>query len=119
MSGFLVFLGGGFGALMRYALSSVIVSPWGTFGCNVIGSFLLAFFLHPDTGMSPQAKLLLGTGAMGGFTTYSTFNHEVLSMLRTGDHLQAATLGAVTMTVCLLAGAAGFTLAGFTMGKQA
>ncbi|MCL2514451.1 MAG: fluoride efflux transporter CrcB [Microbacteriaceae bacterium] len=82
----LVFVGGAIGTLARYLLSLALPSPDGlplpTFFVNLVGAFLLGVLLEallrrgPDAGWRQGARLFLGTGFMGGFTTYSSFAVE-------------------------------------------
>jgi CrcB protein len=71
----LVFVGGGSGALLRWWLGGLVASPWGTLAVNILGCFgmgLLAGWLGRSGGPE-QARLLLGVGLLGGFTTMSAF----------------------------------------------
>lgn len=82
----LVFVGGSIGTAARYLLSTVIPSwqgiPLATFAVNVVGAFALGLLLEalirrgPDEGVRRDLRLLLGTGVLGGFTTFSTFAVE-------------------------------------------
>ena len=112
MNAIWVFLGGGMGAVLRWGLTSVAPAPWGTVGVNVLGSAILAGLLHPSVGLSDPAKLLLCTGMMGGFTTYSTFNLDVLSALQAGQAGAALATLLSTVVICLVAGSAGYVVAG-------
>ena len=67
--------------------------------------------------MAPTVRLVLATGVMGGFTTYSTFNYETLEYLREGAFGIAALNVAVTLVVCLAAGALGLALARWLVGS--
>ncbi len=110
-SALLVFVGGGTGAVLRWWLSALLPAPWGTWGVNVLGSLLLAVLLHDTMALPPSYRLLLGTGLMGGFTTYSTFNHDVLSALQRGEAGQALLLATATVLSCLAGAAAGWAVA--------
>ena len=112
-----VFLGGGLGATLRWGLSSLAAAPWGTVGVNILGSFALALLMHPAMGIGGSARLFLCTGLMGGFTTYSTFNLDVLTAVERGDGLGALTTASTTLVSCLLAGSAGWNL-GSWLGRQ-
>ena len=115
----LVVAGGGIGSGARYlvALGSARLFgpafPWGTFAVNVLGSLLLGLILGwaaSDPEGSEKVRLALGTGVMGGFTTYSSFNAETLRMIESGTYGMAAGYAGMTFVVCLAAGAAGLWL---------
>jgi CrcB protein len=84
--------GGAIGALLRYAVGSWIQSrsqsefPMGTLLINVTGCFLfgLLFAFLGGAGMSKELRLFLFTGLLGGFTTYSTFGFESVSLMQRG-----------------------------------
>ena len=88
----LVFAGGGLGAVSRYLLTSFVGShvsgnfPLGTFAVNVLGSFLMGFvmfyFINRDMAVPEQVRLLLLVGFMGGFTTFSSFSMETVSLIQ-------------------------------------
>jgi len=96
-----VALGGGIGALLRYQtgrlitwwLGATVVSafPFATLAVNAIGSIamgLLAGYLARSGGSEP-ARLLLGVGLLGGFTTFSAFSLEMVVMIERGQLLFA------------------------------
>ncbi|MEO9968672.1 MAG: fluoride efflux transporter CrcB [Hyphomonadaceae bacterium] len=110
---FLVALGGALGASLRYGVGLAAVRllpggwPWGTFCVNIIGSLAMGVLfgwlaLKAGEG-SEQARLLIGTGLLGGFTTFSAFSLEAANMMRAGDMGQAA--GYVFVSVVLGVGA--------------
>jgi fluoride exporter len=112
----LVTLGGALGTLLRYqtnvwlALWLGPTLPYGTFVVNVLGSFLIGVLSVLGVGhawLGVELRLILGTGVLGGFTTYSSFNLETLRMAQQGELSRA--FGYVTLTVlsCLSAGALG------------
>jgi CrcB protein len=118
-------LGGGLGTAARYLLSAWLLGvlgpafPYGTLAVNVIGSFLLGTIMHvglQTTLISPTARLVLGTGVMGGFTTYSTFNYETLQYLQEGAWAMASLNVVATLLVCLAAGALGVAFARLMVG---
>jgi CrcB protein len=98
--------------VLRYALAVFIPTPpIATLAVNVLGSFLLTLFasLAMSRGFSEPTRLLLTTGICGGFTTYSTFNAELLQLGPQKGALYAfATLG-----LCLGAGLLGQRVAAF------
>jgi CrcB protein len=118
-------LGGALGTGARYLLAVGVLQllgsafPWGTLLVNVIGSFLLGAVMHVGltTGsLSPTLRLALGTGLLGGFTTYSTFNYETFEYLREGAVGLALTNVAATILSCLAAGWLGLLAARVTVG---
>ena len=92
----LVALGGAIGAVARWKLSAVIVHhaagwrfPIGTFVVNVAGCLIagvLAGLVTRRDLFSPETRLFLFTGLLGGFTTFSAFGVETVSLLKRGDH---------------------------------
>ena len=88
-----LFIGGGAGSLLRYGAQVLLHErihpysfPWSTFSVNLIGSFLIGLFyaLAERYHLSAETRLALTTGLCGGFTTFSTFSHDCLQMLRQG-----------------------------------
>ena len=121
----LISLGGALGTAARYLLSVWLLRtlgpafPYGTLAVNVIGSFLLGVIMQAGldtTVLSPTARVVLGTGVMGGFTTYSTFNYETLQYLQEGAWAMASLNVATTLLVCLAAGALGVAVARGLLG---
>lgn len=84
----LVGIGGGIGASLRALLGDRVKRKWkrpfplATFLINVTGSFLLGMIIHYHSNDS--WRIFLGTGLMGGFTTFSTFQYESVSLINTG-----------------------------------
>jgi CrcB protein len=86
----LVALGGGFGAWLRFAVGRLIGPtpfPYATLSVNLIGSFamgLLAAWLARQGDGSEGWRILLGVGLLGGFTTFSAFSLEVVTLAHRG-----------------------------------
>ena len=102
-------LGGALGSVLRHLGVTAIGAPWGTFAVNVLGSFamgLLYVLLTTRTALSP----LLLTGLLGGFTTFSAFSLDALKLWEAGDPVQAALYVAGSVTLSLVAVAAGLAL---------
>lgn len=96
---FAVAVGGAIGATGRYLFNLQMLRllgpnfPWGTFGVNVIGSFIMGlvaglFALRLD--LSPEMRSFITTGILGGFTTFSAFSLDVANMIERGQHAIAA-----------------------------
>ena len=71
-----VFLGGGMGSLFRWLICSKISTHWGTLTVNILGAFLIGVlyqYISLHSGFRQELKLLLMTGVLGGFTTFSSF----------------------------------------------
>ncbi len=85
-----IFVGGAVGGGIRTGLTALAATPaghwpWATFGVNLVGCFLLGYFvtrLQERLPITPYGRPLLGTGICGGLTTFSTFQLEVLRMLQ-------------------------------------
>lgn len=113
----LVGLFGALGSLLRFALAVGLagVSAWplATFLVNVLGSFALGFVSEALVTVrlfGVDAQLVLGTGFLGGFTTYSAFDVQALRMLERGEWARGGGYIVATVLVCLLAGYAGLAL---------
>jgi len=115
----LVGLGGFFGSGMRYLLAYYLNGnktsflPLGTLLANVIGSFLLGFFVaYLIKANEPNSiwTLLLVTGFCGGFTTFSTFTFENFSYLQNGDYLYFISYTLISLILALLLVTAGYWL---------
>lgn len=117
LSSTVVFAGGVLGTAVRAALEAAMPAqpggwPWATFAINVSGSFLLGLLLEtlsrrgPDAGLRRYLRLGLGTGVMGGYTTYSTFAVETVRLFALGGGAVFVGLGYALGSVLLgLAGA--------------
>ena len=103
-------IGGALGSVARYALNVAIQSrltdpfPLGIMVINVGGSFLLGFLMRlslETTGISPELRLFLTTGFCGGFTTFSTFSYDALTLFETGAFRSAWTylIGSVSLSI--------------------
>ncbi|GAL67812.1 fluoride efflux transporter CrcB [Jejuia pallidilutea] len=114
----LVFLGGGFGSVLRYLIGKFLNNtengiPYGTFAANILGSLLIGIVLglaaKNDT-LTQNQTLLLATGFCGGFTTFSTFAYENHVFLKSGDFASFAIYTIASFIVGFLAVFAGMYL---------
>lgn len=120
-----VFVAGGAGSVMRWLVSLVCQStfgptyPVGTLAVNVVGSFLLAALIEvsvTSARVSPELRVTLASGFLGGFTTYSAFSHEAFAYLRAGATGLGVGYLVVTVAVCLAACLLGQTAARAWLG---
>lgn len=95
----LIAVAGAAGTLSRYGLSTLVSSvlgsdfPWGTFIVNILGCFLFGFIWSLEEhhlAIGPQTRLVILTGFMGAFTTFSTFIFENNQLLSTSQWLHLA-----------------------------
>jgi CrcB protein len=109
----------GFGAPARYVVDRLVTDatvgrfPWGTGVVNVSGSFILGFLtgLVLYHGFSNDARLVLGTGFCGAYTTFSTFSYETVRLVERGQSRAAALNVLLSTGTGLAAAAAGLALA--------
>lgn len=106
-------LGGALGAVLRFTISTLAQEqmgdpflwghfPWGTLVVNVVGSFLIGilFQFFDQTIVSPDLQLLLLTGGLGAFTTFSTYSLETFHLIQDGR----IALGILNMVISTAAG---------------
>lgn len=121
----LVCLGGALGSGARYLLAGWMALrfggnfPFGILLVNVLGSFALGcvmtLALRPPV-MTPDLRVFLTTGVLGGFTTYSSFNYDALHFLAQGHIASSALYIGVTVLGCLASGWAGVVCARMLAG---
>ncbi len=122
LSAILVFLGGGLGALGRWGFGLAVARmwssawPWGTLGVNVLGGFamglVMGHLMKSGTSSPSQEnwRLFLGTGVLGGFTTFSAFSLETAKMIEAGNWQQALLHSGTSVVLCVVAVFAGMAL---------
>lgn len=117
-----VAFGGGLGSMARYGAASAVnrlaqsTYPFGTLFVNIVGSFLIGLimvWLLKAGEWRENYRLLLVTGIMGGFTTFSSFSWETWKLIEDGRIPLAMANVLFSVTVCLLA-----TVAGAMLAKQ-
>ncbi|HET9354387.1 MAG TPA: fluoride efflux transporter CrcB [Sphingomicrobium sp.] len=114
----LVFVGGGLGAAARHGINRAGLAllgpgfPWWTLGVNVLGSFLIGLLagLFDVMGTGQNARLFLTTGFLGGFTTFSAFSLDALTLWERGAMLQAGLYVAGSVIASLIAVIAGLMI---------
>ncbi|AJM76988.1 fluoride efflux transporter CrcB [Rathayibacter toxicus] len=115
-----VAVGGAVGTAARYAVALAVPAwsglPIATIVVNLLGAFLLgvlAEFLAargPDDGPRRTLRLLVGTGVLGGFTTYSTFSLDTVTLIETGRIAEAVVATAGTLLLGVLAALLGIVV---------
>lgn len=113
----LVAAGGAVGSLGRYGLAQAMPPqhgwPVGTLTANLVGAFLLGVLLEvlgrrgPETPGVQQVRLALGTGVLGGFTTFSSLALETERLLAAGSAGTALGYAGLTLVAGVLAAAGG------------
>ncbi len=114
----LIGLGSFIGGTSRYLLSKLIqvqfttVFPFGTFAVNVVGCFLigLVFGWSSKNYLEPTWQLFLTTGVLGGFTTFSAFSMETVTMMNAGQTTTAIFYVVLSVVVGLAGTVAGYAL---------
>lgn len=111
--------GGAIGTVLRYGVSMWVQRllqysfPFGILSVNVIGSFLIGFCwsLAESYNFSVNTRVFLFTGLFGGFTTFSSFALDTMSLMKTGDYklafiniLASNVLGLIAVFLGLLVG---------------
>ena len=108
--------GAAFGVWLRWGLSAWLNArlpkfPLGTLASNLIGGYLVGFavaYFLVRHDLSPEWRLFVVTGFLGGLTTFSTFSAEVTEHLMRGDYVAGIALAALHLVGSLLLTAAGF-----------
>lgn len=106
-----IFAGGALGTLARTGLSALLVSdpaswPWPTFAVNIVGAFLVGYFvtrLLERLPVTSYRRPLLGTGLCGGLTTFSTMQVESVRMIEHGHWALACAYTITSVVLGLLA----------------
>ncbi|WP_159621623.1 CrcB family protein [Ruania rhizosphaerae] len=125
--GLLVALGGAIGTLARFGLAESLPTPdgvpWATLTANLLGSFLLGVLLEAlarageENRVRRAVRLGLGTGLLGGFTTFSSLALETERLLVDGEVGIASMYMLVSLVLGLLAALAGIAVASRPAGK--
>jgi CrcB protein len=105
-------VGGALGSVARYACSALLAGavgetfPWGTLLVNVLGSFVIGFFA---TFTGPDGRVLVSgdmrqfvmVGICGGYTTFSSFSLQTLSLAQDGEYVRASANIVASVVLCL------------------
>lgn len=124
MNYFWVALGGALGAMARFGAVQLATArwgmtfPWGTLAVNITGSLLIGFIatILSSRQSDPALRLLLITGVLGGYTTFSAYSFEALALITEQRHLAAASYVVGSVLLGLIAAAIGTAMA-FAMAR--
>jgi len=106
-----IILAGGLGALLRYQIGRFAINlgwaalPFGTLIANLIGCFFmgyLSWMLIHRWSMSSEMQVVVLTGFLGGFTTFSAFSLETVRMLEQGADIKAIVYVLMSVVLCIL-----------------
>jgi len=124
----LVALGGAVGTALRDVISSLLPAhggvSWSIFWINIIGALLLGLLLEalahlgPDQGRRRVLRLLLGTGVLGGFTTYSTLAESTAALFLDGHGLAGTGYALLTVLSGAIATACGLVAASWIRPRE-
>jgi len=112
-----VAVGGAVGSLLRYHVGRAVSAlagpgnafPWGTLAVNIVGSLAMGALVGwlargtMDAPGAENARLLIGVGLLGGFTTFSAFSSELVTMLHRGQMGLAAGYAAASLAAGMAA----------------
>ena len=106
----LVATGGALGAVLRYLLTYIsktlfVSSIYGTISVNIIGSFLIGYFITSDFGNNLSEnfiKFFLIIGLLGSFTTFSAFSYEVLELINSKKYISSFTYIFISIFICVI-----------------
>ncbi|OSP53649.1 fluoride efflux transporter CrcB [Pseudoruegeria sp. SK021] len=114
-------IGGAFGSVGRYLVGLYTNKlwgdgfPWGTIAVNIVGSFLIGLAVEAISrtfSNSAEVRVLIITGFLGGFTTFSSFSLETMEMLERGEVVHAGYYLGSTLVFGLIA-----VFCGIALGK--
>ena len=106
----LVATGGALGAVLRYILTYFckilfVSSIYGTISVNIIGSFLIGYFITSNVGNNLSEnfiKFFLIIGFLGSFTTFSAFSYEVIDLLNSKKYATSITYIFISIFICII-----------------
>ena len=106
----LVATGGALGAVLRYLLTNIsktlfVSSIYGTISVNIIGSFLIGYFITSNFGNNLSEnfiKFFLIIGLLGSFTTFSAFSYEVLDLINSKKYFYSFSYIFISIFICII-----------------
>ena len=122
-----VALGSAVGGVARVLLGTAVQAraagafPVGTLVVNITGSLLLGFlmrYLLTSPGVSAEMRALMTTGFCGGYTTFSAFSYETLTLIEAGDYRRAALYTTLSVVLAIAATFLGVFAAGALLARR-
>ena len=106
----LVATGGALGALLRYFLTNIskslfVSSIYGTVSVNIVGSFLIGYFITSNFGNNLSenfVRFFIIIGLLGSFTTFSAFSYEVVDLLNSKKYFTSFTYIFISIFICII-----------------
>ena len=109
-------LGGALGSMLRFGIGTFIdtnvqktgyIFPWGTIIVNITGCFIIGFVFTISTAegrmyMSPLTRNFITIGILGGYTTFSSFSWQTLTLAQSGQMWGAAANVLLSVVLCLV-----------------
>ena len=122
----LVATGGALGAVLRYLLTNISKtlfesSIYGTFSVNIIGSFLIGYFITSDIGNNFSEnfiKLFFIIGLLGSFTTFSAFSYEVIDLIKSKNYITSFLYIIISIFICIMSAYIGTLLNKFWIDQE-
>ncbi len=115
----IVAAGGALGSVGRYLIGALAIRlwgpnfPWGTFIVNIAGSLMIGLLVEAVAralNQSADMRLFIVTGFLGGFTTFSSFSLDAMTMIERGDVLPAVAYVTASVVLALIAVFAGLAI---------
>ena len=106
----LIATGGALGALLRYFLTNIskslfVSSIYGTISVNIVGSFLIGYFITSNFGNNLSenfVRFFIVIGLLGSFTTFSAFSYEVVDLLNSKKYATSFTYIFISIFICIM-----------------
>ena len=122
----LVATGGALGAVLRYLLTNIsktlfVSNIYGTISVNMIGSFLIGYFITSDFSENLSEnfiKFFLIIGLLGSFTTFSAFSYEVIDLIKTKNYIASFTYIFISIFICIISAYLGSLINKFWFDKK-
>ena len=106
----LVATGGALGAIIRYLLTNIsklffVSSIYGTISVNILGSFLIGYFITSNLGSNLSEnfiKFFLIIGFLGSFTTFSAFSYEIVELINSKKYIHSLAYIFISIFICIM-----------------